>query len=176
MTVKHPPPTLAPSRPEIKTSQLPWRSGSWLDPASIDICHCQACRPTRSVLIALFGRESVTWPVIVSDQTDFCLPIKDKISMTLKGNCSFLLKTNPTTITSVTVIIYTHDHSVGAWWHLLAQNISTTSEWLSLNTTQTLFTPIRMTQNHFGDPLTYLFNQILTKLFTFPSAVLCVQC
>lgn len=46
LTVKHLQLALTQSHPETKTSQPPWRSGSCLDLASIDICHCQACRHT----------------------------------------------------------------------------------------------------------------------------------
>lgn len=46
LTVKHLQLALTQSHPETKTSQPPWRSGSCLDLASNDICHCQACRHT----------------------------------------------------------------------------------------------------------------------------------
>lgn len=67
MTVKRPLQALTQPHPEIRTSWPPWRSGSCLDLASIDTCHCQACRRTHDVvLLILFNPEGVTWLMTAS--------------------------------------------------------------------------------------------------------------
>lgn len=101
--LKHPLQALTQSRLELRMSQPPWRSGSCLDLASIDTCHCQACTHIRvAVLLTLFGHSCTLCLVIREDiflcsvifqvlhEIDFWVPSFHSVNCTSSVNTTLI--------------------------------------------------------------------------------------